>query len=65
MGSGQALLLVAIVVATSEPLYSDLAWGNVNCLQVAMLVGYLALRSGRETPVRAVAAGALSGWPSS
>ena len=61
LGSGQALLLVAIVVATSEPLYSDLAWGNVNCLQVAMLVGYLALRSGRETPVRAVAAGALIG----
>ena len=29
------------------PRFMDLGWGNVDCLQVAMLVAYLALRAGR------------------
>jgi hypothetical protein len=60
-GTGRSLLVVAVVVATSEPLYMDLGWGNVNSLQVAMLIGYLALRSGRPSQRRQITAGALLG----
>ncbi len=61
LGRAATLLLAGVVVATSEPLFLDLGWGNVNSLQVAMLAGYLALRSGRPTDARTLAAGALLG----
>jgi 4-amino-4-deoxy-L-arabinose transferase-like glycosyltransferase len=54
--------VVAAIVGTSEPLVLDLGWGNLNSIQVAMLVGYLALRWGAVTPRRSIAAGALLGF---
>ncbi len=61
-GPALSLLAVAAIVGTSEPLVMDLGWGNVNSIQVAMLVGYLALRWGAVTPRRSIAAGALLGF---
>ena len=61
LGRAATLLLAGVVVATSEPLFLDLGWGNVDSIQVAMLTGYLVLRSGRGTDARTIAAGALLG----
>jgi hypothetical protein len=60
-GRARGLLLLGVVAATSEPLFMDLGWGNVNSLQVAMLTGYLVLRSGTPNSGRQIAAGVLLG----
>jgi hypothetical protein len=61
LGLLTSLLLLAVVLGTSFPLWIDLYVGNLNQLQVGLMVGYLALRVGPQTLLRATVAGAIFG----